>query len=265
MEYKLIALDMDGTLLNDNREISDKNLRAIRRAEEKEIFIIISTGRAVQGIEKYNSILKLSSPVIAYNGAVIFDLQKEKTIFEKCLDADDAKKIIEIGQNYNTTMCIWSKNQLYVNEINDRIEEYKKLSGIDPIRMQDIDILCSQGITKILWYDTKENIAKFNDGFAEYEFKNVSYCKSMSHFLEFFNKEVSKATALEKIGEMYKIKASEMIAVGDGSNDISMIEYAGLGVAMENAEEELKMKAKAITKSNNHDGVADVIYRYLLF
>lgn len=264
MEYKLIALDMDGTLLNSKGEISDKNILAIRMAEERGILIVISTGRAVQGIEKYNSVLKLSDPVVAYNGAMIADLGTQTIMFEKCLEVNDAKKIIEIGRSYNTTMCIWSKNKLYVNEINDRVENYKKLSGVEPIYMQDEEELCSQGITKILWYDTVENIAKFNVGFAVDEFEQVSYCKSMPHFLEFFNKEVSKATAMKKVGEIYGIKASEMIAVGDGANDVSMIEYAGLGVAMANAEEELKMKANIVTKSNDEDGVAEVIYRYLL-
>ncbi len=264
MDYKLIALDMDGTLLNSKKEISDRNIKAIGAAQEKGVIVVIATGRAVQGIEKYNSVLKLKNPVIAYNGAVIFDLGTNKTIFEKSLELRDAKKIIEKGRDYNTTMCIWSKNQLYVNELNDRVKDYKKLSGIEPILMQNEDILCSQGITKILWYDTVERIEGFYTGFREDSFEKVGYCKSMPYFLEFFNKEVSKAVAVAKIAEIYGISPYEIIAVGDGENDVAMIEYAGLGAAVTNADNMLKAKAKIITKSNDDDGVAEVIEQYIL-
>ena len=129
--------------------------------------------------------------------------------------------------------------------------------------MEDEEALLDQGITKILWYDEVENVNQWQVELDEVEFGSVTYCTSQPIFLEFFNKMVSKAIAMEKIGEIYGIRREEMIAAGDGYNDLAMIEYAGLGVAMDNAVDDVKAAAQYITASNEEDGIAKVIEEFI--
>jgi len=263
MKYKLIAVDMDGTLLNSKGEITETTAEAIRMAVEKGIIFTISTGRPIQGVEKYNSLLHLKGPVITYNGAMIVNAESHEILFRQELVRSDAKQIWEMGLQYDTTMCIWSNNRLYSNKWNDKIHDYKKLSGVEPILLKDFETLPDMGITKILWYDEVERIEDFMRVLSPDMFSEVSYCTSKPTFLEFFSSKVSKSVAMKKIGEIYNITRDEMVAIGDGLNDLSMIQYAGLGVAMGNAEEEVKRNSQFVTTTNDEDGVRLVIEKLI--
>ena len=260
----MIAVDMDGTLLNDRGEITPVTAAAICRAMDAGVVFSISTGRPLQGIEKYREILPLKDPVIAYNGAMVVDPQTKQVLLHQGLEREDARKILELGNALGTTMCIWSANQLYGNVLNERIHDYKKLSGVEPLLVENYDALLDQGITKILWYDTVEALAGYQALLAETQLDSVTYCTSKPVFLEFFNSRVSKAKAMEFIGRLYQIPREAMIAIGDGRNDLPMIEYAGLGVAMGNACQEVKALAQYVTASNEADGIAQVVDTFVL-
>ncbi len=264
MGYKLIALDMDGTLLNSKGEISERTLEAIHKAQDKGVLVTACTGRPLQGVDKYNDLLQIDGPVIIYNGAMIVHTTSREILFEENLNTKDARKLLELGKKHGTTMCVWSQNQLYGNILNERIHSYKKLSGVEPLLIENYEALLEQGITKILWNDEVERVNFFMDELVRDDFEELSFCTSKPIFLELFSSKVSKAVAMETIGKLYHIDQSEMIAIGDGKNDLSMIEYAGLGVAMGNAPEEVKKKADVVTASNDCDGIAEIIEKYLL-
>ena len=264
MPYKLIITDMDGTLLNSSGKLTQKTIQTIKKANEKGVLFSISTGRPIQGIKKFNSILNLKCPVIAYNGAMLAELNTDKIIFEKSLENEAAIKIWETGQIKKTTICVWSNHKLYVNILNKNIQKYKKLHEIEPILINNIEEILKNKITKILWYDKNENISKWQNEFSKESFFKTTACTSKPYFLEFFNSEVSKALTLKKLANLYNIKKEEIIAIGDGYNDLSMLEYSGLGVAMENADEKVKKTADYITSSNESDGVAQVIEKFVL-
>ena len=166
--------------------------------------------------------------------------------------------------NYNTTMCIWSDNKLYGNQLNERIYKYSQAANVTPILMPSIDELLSQGITKILWYDDTSKIQQIEKELQETApFQSITFCTSKPFYLEFFSSKVSKAAAIDRIGELYGFTQAETIAIGDGFNDLSMIEYAGLGVAMGNAQPVVKESADFITKSNDEDGILHVVNLYM--
>ena len=263
MKYKLVAADMDGTLLNSRGEITSATVAEIRRLADKGVVFTVSTGRPMQGVAKYKELLGLTGPVITYNGAMIVNAGDNRVLFEQGLLREDARKIWELGQKYNTTMCIWAGNRLYGNRLDERIHDYKKLSGVEPVLAEDIETLLDIGITKILWYDEVERIEAFLAQLSTDLFCEVSYCTSKPTFLEFFSKKVSKAIAMEKIGEILGISREETVAIGDGLNDLSMIQYAGLGVAMGNATKEVKENAQFITDTNEEEGVRKVLERFL--
>ena len=107
MKYKLIASDMDGTLLNSKGLITDGTLSSIRKIVDEGVIFMVATGRPVQGVEKYNSLLQLKGPVLTYNGAVVIDVETHEVLFERGLIREDSEKILELGEKYDVTMCIW--------------------------------------------------------------------------------------------------------------------------------------------------------------
>lgn len=264
MKYKLVAMDMDGTLLNSKRSITIETLFAIKKGMECGIKFTISTGRPLLGIKKYIDILGLDTPVITYNGACVVNPLTCEILFKKDLLPIDAKKIYELGMKYDVLMCVWSNDTLYANRFDDRLESYRSLSGATPVLITDFEEINKQGISKILWANEPSKIEKYQKELNPEMFENVTYVTSQPIFLEFINKDVSKGVALDFIAKRFGILQDEVVAIGDGLNDYEMIEYAGLGVAMENAHEEIKKIADYITGSNDDDGIADVIFEKVL-
>ena len=263
MAYKLMAVDIDGTLLNNNGQLTENNKNAIRQWVDKGLIFTIASGRPIQGVEKLNEILNLDVPFIPYNGAMVVLGKSKKVLYEQKLSRNDSRDIIRLGEKYNVTIIIWNDNRVYVPELNERVNNYKMAIGVEPVVIDNMEQLIENGVTKIIWYDEVEKIEQYQKEIGRYLGDNINFHPSRPYFMEFVDKNASKAIAMEKLGQYYGIKQSEMIAVGDGFNDLSMIEYAGLGVAMANSPDEIKEKADYITLSNEEDGVAHVIHKFI--
>lgn len=261
--YKLIAVDMDGTLLNREGKLTNKTIEAISYALSKDVIFTVSTGRPIQGVRMIADLLPYDLPFITYNGAVVEMSKSHKIIYEQNLSPEIAKEIYSIGQQKNITMVVWSRGNLYYTELNDKVREYRKISGVDGILINDMTPIFEVGATKILWYDDVSNTLKYQDEMKEYFGSKVNCHTSRPMFLEFVDFKASKALAMSKIGENYGIDSSQMIAIGDGYNDLSMIKYAGLGIAMGNAPQDIKNVAKFVTLTNDEDGVAYAINKYI--
>lgn len=261
--YRLLALDMDGTLLNSKGELSPGNRLAIKEALAAGVQVTISTGRSLQGALWCAGELGLTCPLIVYNGGMLAKATGEILYSKEMLPAD-ALLAMEEGVKHGVTLCIWSKGKLYGYPLNERTADYVRFSGVEPLPVESLEELARQGVTKVLWYGTKEEIPGFWEEMKQKPFANTHLCPSQPMFLEFFHGEVSKAAALERLGALLNIQREEMIAMGDGANDLELIAYAGLGVAMGNATDAVKKKADAVTLTNDKDGVAEVIEKYLL-
>jgi len=262
MKYKMIAADMDGTLLDDKKNIPPRTLELVKRAIREGIIFAFSTGRPPQAIFKYRDIVDKNAHIIAYNGAMILD-GNDKIFFEQGLSDKAAREVLKYVKYYDTTACIWSGNQLYVNKLNKRAAKYKINVMTEPLLCTDEEALLDAGITKILVFDTPERTIQFQNELRGKLPEDVVFCPSTPEYLEFFNSKVSKGLAIERIAKEHGIKREEIIAFGDNCNDIEMIEYAGLGVAMENAHEDAKKCADFVTRSNNDEGVAYALEKYL--
>ncbi len=261
--YKLLALDIDGTLLKTDGTVCDSTLESLERVKKENVLVTISTGRPIQGVYQYIELLNLKAPIITYNGAMIIDSKTNNVIYEQQLNREDAKHIIELGLTYDANLIIWSDNKLYVNRLNDYISSYQKLSGEEANVIDDYEIVYNQGVTKIIWANEPEALTHFQKDIQGKVNGSVTYCTSKSHLLEFFDARVSKAKALEFIGKHLNIEKDEMIAIGDGNNDIDMIKYVGMGVAMENATEKVKSVANYITTSNNDKGIYNALEKLI--
>lgn len=266
MTYKLMAVDIDGTLLDSHGRLTEETKCAIKQATEKGLLFILSTGRPMQGIRPLMDVLELDAdlPLITYNGAMVVLGKSGKILYERNLSTADAKCIMKLGMKWNTHIAAWSGNRLYVNKLDDYAMQYASITGVTPEEIEDVDALAERGVTKVLWHDTLEAIEKFHREVGAHIGSDINYHISRPVFLEFVDKQASKGVAMESLGRYFGIRREEMIAVGDSYNDLSMIEYAGLGVVMSNAVEDIRQKADYITLSNDENGVAHVLYRFVL-
>lgn len=264
MKYKLIAADMDGTLLNSESKLSQGNLEAIKKAMAQGVKFAVVTGRSVTSLKQFDFVAELNTPAIAYNGAKIYNMATDELIFEQGLDNEDALRLLDLAAVYGTTICAWSGDKYYTNTLNERSVTYGKMSWAEPIIIEDNKALAEQGVTKIIWNDSPERVQELIRELDKLKFNALSYCTSNPCFLETMNCSVSKAKSLGRLCDYYGIDSSEVIAVGDGENDLSMLQFAGLSVAMENASDSVKSKCKVVTDTNDNDGVARMIEKYCL-
>ena len=258
-KYKLLALDMDGTLLGSDGKIPARNKQAIAKALQNGVRVAISTGRSFSGARWCAEALNLRAPVISYNGAMICDPVTADALFSVELSPRDARMAIDLGLAHGTTLIIWSKGELFGYPMNDRVADYTNYACIQPKQATDFDALCARGVTKVLWYDDASRVPALWASMKTQPFDNVTVCPSNPKFLEFFSGDVSKAVALGKLCELLGISPAETVAVGDGANDMEMLSFAGLGVAMGNASDAVKSCADAVVRTNDEGGVADVI------
>jgi Cof subfamily protein (haloacid dehalogenase superfamily) len=266
MSYKLIALDMDGTLLTKDKKVTPKTQEAMRTAIDKGFIVTLCTGRPLQGLYEYLYLITPDAPVVTYNGGVVLTSKSCRVLFSKTLEAPAAVETVRRGLERGAVIIVWADGKLYVSEDSEFTEKYARLSGSKKQLLGEKQYLtiARQGITKIIWMDKPE---KINEHIQHVEINPVYGTRAVTSapsLLEFMDESASKAEGLKIIAEYYGLDSSEIIAVGDNYNDLDMLRYAGLGAAMGNAPEEIKSAVDYVTLSNEEDGVAAVIKKFLL-
>ncbi|WP_238882211.1 Cof-type HAD-IIB family hydrolase [Clostridium sp. YIM B02551] len=267
--YKLIAIDMDGTLLKDDKSISEITKKSLKRAQELGVKIVLTSGRPIQGIKNYLDELELTGEedyVIGLNGALICKTSDYSVISSNAtLTGKDLKYIYNKVKGLNTYIHAFTNNGDLVNKISKFSDNEEKRLNIK-IKQVNIleDVLDNDEILKVVLEEEKEVLDRITPKVPKELFEEYNVIRSVDFMLEFMNRGCNKASGLEKLGEYLGIAKEEVIAIGDADNDVEMIEYAGLGVVMGNAKEEIKSIADFITKSNEEDGVAFVIEKFIV-
>lgn len=255
---KLVAVDLDDTLLNADLKISSKNEKAIEYLKRMGVKLILATGRPTPSVKKYWEYLRLDTPVISYQGAIVHDFIQNKKIFAKEVDDEIAKKVIKRGKDFNVHINIYIDDVWYIEKYNEKAKFYHELTGLVPIEVGKFEDFVSKPTTKLLYFDDHDYLLKIKEQVEEqFDFLSITFSKP--YFLEFTNKEATKGNALKFLSEYYNLKKDEIMAVGDGANDISMINYAKIGVAMANGHPLIKEAADFITDSNENDGFAKAV------
>lgn len=274
LKYKIIAVDMDGTLLNDNKQITNNNLYMISKAVDKGVKFVISSGRIPIGLKFYENTVSKNQPMICCNGAIILDENKE-IIYSKSIDKKVILKVIDIiREKKDTYFHFYDENAIYSEqfkfvtkgfynfnrEVDRKFRVEIKLvpDAKDTIEKAQFDI------NKIVVIDDDieylDELRKRIDSIID-----IETTKSEINNIEILGKGVSKGNALKVLARNYGIPIEECIAIGNDENDISMIECAGLGVAVNNARNHIKKYADYITqKDNNNDAIAEIIQKFIL-
>lgn len=266
MKYRMIALDMDDTLLNDNIKISKENIKAIKKAKEKGTIITICSGRASKSIENLVKDIDFISPndyFISYNGAVITDFNGNN-IFYKPIQGQILKDLIHIGREFGVDVQLYYNNKIIVSEYTDRVKLYEQMNTFPVTIEKDLEKY-NESVKVLFNYDDVEKLEKLRLYILQLYSDKVNVFFSKPTYLEVLSKEANKGVALKYLSNHININRDEIIAVGDSFNDTYMIEYAGMGVAMNNAHTEIKKIANYVTKyDNNENGVSEVIEKFIL-
>jgi len=264
--YRLIAIDMDGTLLNNDLEISPRVINAIQEVRRRGTQVTICTGRMFASAKPYADQMGLNVPLITYNGALVKNSQTEEILYERSVPLDEARKVINKCRKYGFTLNVYINDELFVDRITPEAERYAERVGVTLNKVDDLEELLNQGtqgLNKMLAIGDEEKLNKMRREMVE-EGSKLYITRSLHYFLEFLNQEATKGLGLKAVAETLGIKREETMAIGDNENDLEMFKYAGAAVVMGNARDEVKSYADYVTSSNDDDGVAEAIEKLVL-
>lgn len=262
--YKLIAIDIDDTLINDDKEVTPATREALERAVNKDVVVTLATGRAYASGQAIARQIGLNVPIITYQGALIKNLLDEAVLYERYVPQDAAHKIFEFCIEHNLHLQTYIDDKLYAREENQKLIDYVALNKTKYYVEPDFVKLVAQPTPKMLIIDEPAYLDEIAPKLRELLGDAVHITKSKPNFLEIMHQEGTKGHALKFLANHFGCTLDQTIAIGDSWNDHEMLEAAGLGVAMGNAIPALKEIADYITASNNEDGVKQVIEKFVL-
>ncbi|MDO4535891.1 MAG: Cof-type HAD-IIB family hydrolase [Clostridium perfringens] len=275
MKYKMICIDMDGTLLNSKHEVSERNKEAIKKAIEKGIVVAITTGRIFRSAKIYADLLGIETPIVASNGGFIKEQDKEEIIYKSALTYDELKKIDSIIKKHNLNVYYNLYDGIILEKTLDENHAYKQANKRAKTEEDKITIMENVDLDKAFKEHQgdvlkaicieNENIEGLNNAKEELkEIEGLEVVSSWSNNFEVMPKGTCKWSGIKQLAKILGVKEEEVICIGDSENDLSMIQNAGFGVAMGNARVDVKEAAKYITDDNEHDGVGKAIEKIVL-
>jgi Cof subfamily protein (haloacid dehalogenase superfamily) len=264
MKYKMLVLDMDDTLLTDDHKISDENKEMIALAQEKGVYVILASGRPTPAMEGYAKELKMdNSYMISYNGAVITDLKEDKVIFEQTLTQEEIHKLYDYSLKSKTHIITYLDGQVLSETNSEYIDIELYITGLSHNKVLDFKAAVTSSAVKCILLEEPSYLKEVEKD-LKLAMPHLSVSMSKPFFLEVAPNGIDKAASIKILAEKLGIHQSEIIAVGNAGNDLTMIEYAGLGVWVDNVTPELRDRANVVVASNNDHGVAEVVRRFIL-
>jgi Cof subfamily protein (haloacid dehalogenase superfamily) len=272
--YKLLAIDLDGTLLNEKAQISEGNRLAISQAMEKGIQVVVCTGRIYKGARPFALQIGGMDMIIACNGALIREINSGKIHYEQYLRDEDCIEIASLCEQEEIYYHIYAGDTMIAKQLEKSALFYKNLGNTDLPIQDRVEVIVDddmkgrirKGIAPIskvvIISDHADALLRLRNKINQNPM--VEVISSKFDNLEVVRKGVSKGLALKYLAEKLGFQREQVIAIGDNENDISMLQYAGFAIAMGNAEEEVKKIADYVTHDNQNDGVANAIQHFLL-
>ena len=268
MAYRLLVLDLDGTLTNSRKEITPHTLDTLIRAQEKGVRIVLASGRPTYGVAPVADALRLADfggYILSYNGSEIMDWRTKEVLYENKLNSAVLPYLYECARK--NRFAIVTYHDKYVITEYPEDEYVQKEALLNVMQLQKVDNFLEAirfPVVKCLIVGEPSRLALLEKEMAGRLAEQMGVYRSEPYFLELVPDGIDKARSLGILLGRLGMSREEVIACGDGFNDLSMIMYAGLGVAMENAQPELRARADYITRSNDRDGVAHVVEKFIL-
>lgn len=268
MAIKLVAVDIDGTLVNSNREITPDVFQAVQEAKAAGVKIVITTGRPIAGVTELLKNLNLTDEgdyVITFNGGLVQDVATNEDIVKESVSYQDYLEIELLARQIGVHMHAITKEGIYTANRNIgkyTVHEAQLVSM--PVFYRTPEEMANKEIIKIMFIDEPEVLDAAIAKIPSEMYDRFTLVKSQPFYLEVVNKKVSKGNAIIHLAEKLGISMDETMAIGDEENDRAMLEVVGTPVVMENGNPEVKKIAKYITKSNDESGVAHALREWVL-
>lgn len=260
MNVKVIALDIDGTLTNDQKKITEATRKALLEAQEKGVRLVLASARPTPGLYQAAECLNMKAHggiLMAYNGGRIVEASSGTVLSEIHMEKEKTKELLRFLETLPVTVILDDGIQFYVTDAGGYKVDYEcKNNNMQCTEVENLaDFLNFSPIKLLLAVDPKQ-ILKVQQQIAEYLDQELTVVRTAAFYLEIIPSQINKGKGLTDVCTYLGVNLCDTAAFGDSENDIPMIEEAGCGVAMENAEEAVKMCADKITLSNNQDGIA---------
>jgi len=268
--YKIIACDLDETLLNSDRIVSEQNVRAIKKASELGVKFVPATGRGYNSVKKTLEEIGLfdkeNEYVISYNGGAVTENKGNKLLYFEGIPFELAKELYRRGKQYNVCTHVYTKDIVYIYRIfKEEIDYIYGRMEFKETLEDNIDFLAGQDIVKVLYVNTDYSYLKQIENDLKDLTKEIDISYSSNRYIEFNHKGVNKGKGLLFIAKLLGIKQEDTIAIGDNFNDLPMIRAAGLGIGVKNTVENMKPLCDYITNAtNNENAIAEVIEKFIL-
>ncbi len=267
MKYKMIALDLDGTLTNSKKEVSAHTRDVLIDIQKKGAVVALATGRPINGAVAISQELELDiygGFILSFNGGVIQNCKTKEIVFQQKIPAAYIPRLGEASRRFQVPIVTYQGDEILTEDTTDKYVRIE--AGINKMKVRELNNFAEEvnfPVTKCLmvgdgWY-LEQILSKMRREFGHI----LNIFRSEPYFMEITPPGVDKAFGLEQLLRYTGISREELICCGDGYNDISMLQFAGLGVAMENARDEVKAVADIITETNDNDGVACIVENYM--
>lgn len=266
--YKLIAIDMDGTLLNRKGEISEQNKAAITQARQQGVHVVLASGRPLDGMLFALKELGMDSDndyVISYNGSLVQTVATNRMIRQEILTGKDAKLLNQWANKLNVFIHAFSLKQGLISPKANRYTTHEsEINGITLTELPFESLADDDAILKVMMVEQEDKLSQAIEQIPAELHEKFTIVRSAPFFLEFMNPTSDKGSGVQALADHLGIHASQVMTLGDAGNDHHMLEYAGLGVAMGNATEATKQLADYVTDTNENSGVAKAIEKFVL-
>ncbi|MDR2447049.1 MAG: Cof-type HAD-IIB family hydrolase [Treponema sp.] len=264
---RMIALDLDDTLLRSDLTISYRTKKAVQKAVSEGVFIVLASGRAPAAMEKFVKTLginKRNGYLICSNGSLIIESDTNSIVYEAKLPVETALITYDLCSAEGFAVQVYEDDILYVSKTNEFTKCDQKLTGLKQVVAEDFRGLVAKGCYKLLIPGDPMILQPLESILNTYLDESVTLFTSKSYFLEILPPKTNKGTALEIVSKKLGVPREEIAAVGDSMNDEAMLRWAGLGVAMKNGDERIKKIAGMVSdKTNDDDGAAIVIEKLI--
>ncbi len=259
---KLIATDIDGTILIPEQPFTQRVKDCIKELQDKGILVVLVTGRMNKAARLVAKELGLKTPIVSYQGGLVKN--NEQVLYERYLSEEQSEKIIAWAKSENIHINLYNDDTLYSESDNYEIQRYSKRQNIDYV-VKDFSKIKKNSVNKILAIDYKNpnKIDKLEKELPQI-FPELYIVKSTPNFLEFSNPEASKYCAVKFLQKYWNLNDNEILTIGDQNNDIELLKAGGIKIAMGNATEELKSVSDYITDTVNNDGFVKAIEKFVL-
>ncbi len=278
--YKLVAIDIDGTTVDSNGNLSQRNIEVIRKVVDSGIPVCIVTGRNIYNAQKVAKKLNTKTPVVCCDGATMFDPVENKIVYEKYFQQKQLKEVLEILNKHHVYVEMSSANHYYQyikskelgkynygGSPNNFMGKYKRMIKHNVRFVKNIDRFLGKKpiINQVIFIGEAENVLSAKEEIISKNYDTLELRDNLwNNFVFIVQKGCKKSDGVKLLCDKYGINMEDTIAIGDELNDIDMIENAGLGIAVGNANQRIKDVAKYITLTNDEDGVAHALEKFIL-